>query len=115
VAPLSELDRKAILGDKYLPLDEFGDQTSGNASDEKKIAARIDKSEQRSFTAGSIIVIGLIVLVSNLSAISGPSLAAVSYVAFFIMTAGATWLYYLRRERRALFERAPRGPCGPRC
>jgi hypothetical protein len=91
MAELSERDRKAILGERYMEIEQAARKSSGRTDNEQAKAERIDKTEAQKFNAVALVIVGLILLVSNFYAVSGPSLLFVTGLAIAFCVIGVAW------------------------
>jgi hypothetical protein len=103
MAELSEDDRRKILGDRYKEIEESAQKKGGARLEDQVKAIRSSKAESQKLNAFAIGIVGLILLVSNFYAVSGPSLMLVTAIALGLCAAGGAWyarqIFVLRQLR----------------
>jgi uncharacterized membrane protein YgdD (TMEM256/DUF423 family) len=103
MAELSEADKRKMLGDKYKEvLEKAQEEGRAQTSTEQLWTARVEKCESSKLSAIAIAVVGTILFVSNLYAVSGPSVMLVGVSGVGALVVGVGWYMLLSRNLRHL-------------
>jgi uncharacterized membrane protein YgdD (TMEM256/DUF423 family) len=108
MAELSEADKRAMLGDKYKEvLEKAQKEGRAQSSTQQLWASRVEKYESNKLSAIAIAVVGTILFVSNLYAVSGPSVVLVGASGIGALLVGTGWYVFLWRTLRHLHANQP--------
>jgi hypothetical protein len=108
VAELSEADKRAILGENYKEvLAKAQEEGRAQSAPQQIWTAEVDKCNNNKFSALAIAVVGAILFVSNLYAVSGPSVMLVGAFGIAALLGGTGWYAYLWRTLRNLRANRP--------
>lgn len=105
MAALSEDDRRKILGDRFLEIEAAANARSGETDQQRTDAVRKDKAESNKINAAMVLIVGLILLISNYLAISGPTLLLVTIIAWALCALGVAWYVMQVRTLREIAAR----------
>ncbi len=108
MAALSEVDLKRILGEGYREIDLNSTDPAQMKIDAAALfKSSMEKLDNASFSAVALVLLGLVLLISNQLAISGPSLLGVSIFGAVVALIGAAWYIYVRGAIKKLGETKP--------
>jgi hypothetical protein len=108
MADLSEADKRTLLGENYKEVLAQAQAEGRVQSAPKQLwAAQVEKCGSNRFSASAITVVGVIMLVSNLYAASGPSVMLVSVFAIALILVGGGWFVHIWRTLRKLNANRP--------
>jgi hypothetical protein len=108
MADLSEADKRTLLGENYKEvLAKAQAEGRAQSASTQLWASQVEKCESNRFNASAITVVGAVMLISNLSAASGPSVMLVSVVAIALLLVGVGWFVLIWRTIRTLYANRP--------
>jgi hypothetical protein len=108
MAELSESDKRTMLGENYEEvLAKAQQEGRAKSSTEQLWASRVEKYESNKLTAIAVLVVGVILFVSNLYAVSGPSVMLVGVLGIAALLGGVGWYVLLWRALRHLHANHP--------
>jgi hypothetical protein len=108
MADLSEADKRTLLGENYKEvLAKAQAEGRAQSASTQLWSSKVEKCESNRFSASAIMVVGAIMLVSNIYAASGPSVMLVSVFAIALLLVGAGWFVQIWRALRTLRANRP--------
>ena len=108
MAELTEKDKKTLWGENYKEVLAKA-QEEGRVQRNPQLiwAAQVDKCANSKLSAVFIMVLGAVLLVSNLYGVSGPPVMLVNVFAIAALLLGAGWYVHIWRTLRKLRANRP--------